>query len=108
VFETVKRTAVSNVIKITFFFLIFHVSFSLDQEDINSTASSSSSSSSSPITVTQISNGNVRHPIKRRTMAQVPLPTEESSSLNVSLDISSDGDITIVEKRKIYELFVES
>jgi hypothetical protein len=42
-------------------------------------------------------------------MAQAPIPTEEideeSSLLNISLDASSDGDITIVQKRKIFGIY---
>jgi hypothetical protein len=92
------------LLKLLFFFS-FDIScrFFLDQERRNLTASSSSPSSL--LIKPPISNGNLRHPIKPRTMAQVPIPTEESSLLNLSLDLSSDGDITIVEKRKICEVF---
>lgn len=102
-----KITDGSNVIKITFFSFDISCLFFLDQEHINSTDSFSSSSSSSKLqTVAPILNGTIRHPIKPRTMAQAPIPTkeidEEPSLLNLSLDVSSDGDITIVQKRKIY------
>jgi hypothetical protein len=99
-FVTVKITDGSNVIKITFFSFdiscrfLFFFSLSLDQERLNLT--DSFPSSSKLLLSTSISNGNIRHPIKPRTMAQVPIPTEQSS-----LDLSSDGDITIIEKRKI-------
>jgi hypothetical protein len=38
---------------------------------------------------------NVRYPIKPRTMAQAQIPKEESI-----LDISSDADVTLVQKCK--------
>ncbi|CAF1582382.1 unnamed protein product [Adineta steineri] len=64
---------------------IFH--YLLDQEHIQSSDSSSSSSSSSS------KLDNVRYPIKPRTMAQAPIPKEESV-----LDISSDIDTTITQQ----------
>lgn len=38
---------------------------------------------------------NVRHPIKPRTMAQPPVPLEDSA-----LDTSDDADVTIVPQSK--------
>ncbi|CAF2802085.1 unnamed protein product [Rotaria sp. Silwood2] len=74
----------------------------INQERINSTDSSFLSSTSKIIIPDLISNENIRHPIKPRTMSQVPILIEEidddSCLQNVSLDISSDGDITIVQK----------
>ena len=91
------------LLKLLFLFLISHVfsSHFLDQERINSTNSLLSSSPSKPAIASAIPNGNIRHPIKPRTMAQAPIPTEESASL----DLSSDGDITIIEIRKIFKVY---
>ncbi len=109
IFEGFEINDVSNVIKITFFSLDISCLFFLDQERINSTDFSLPLSTSKPLIAPSISNGNVRHPIKPRTMAQAPIPTEaideESSLLNVSLDISSDGDITVVQKRKLWRIY---
>lgn len=82
----------------------------LDQDHINSTDSSISLSSSKLLIPAPISNENVRHPIKPRTMSHIPIPIrqmndESSSLLNISLDISSDGDITLVQKRKILKIY---
>ncbi len=81
----------------------------LDQDHINSTDSSISLSSSKLLIPAPISNENVRHPIKPRTMSHIPIPIrqmdDKSSLLNISLDISSDGDITLVQKRKILKIY---
>jgi len=89
------------LLKLLFFLLISHVFFFLDQERINSTDSFFSSSPSKLIIPTSILNGTIRHPIKPQTMAQAPIPTEEPSLL----DVSSDGDITIMQKRKILAIY---
>jgi hypothetical protein len=71
---------------------------SLDQERIYS----SSSPTQNLITISPVIQ-NVRHPIKPRTMAQAQVPSEgknDESLPDVSLDVSSDGDVTIVQKRK--------
>ncbi len=109
VFVTVKITRGSYVIKITFFSFDISCLFFLDQERINSTDSSSSLLPSELLIGTAIPNGNIRHPIKPRTMEQAPLPpeqvVEESSLLNASLNVSSDGDITIAQKCKIFKIY---
>jgi hypothetical protein len=109
VFVTVKITRGSYVIKITFFSFDISCLFFLDQERINSTDSSSSLLPSELLIGTPIPNGNIRHPIKPRTMEQAPLPpeqvVEESSLLNASLNVSSDGDITIAQKCKIFKIY---
>ncbi|UJR36376.1 hypothetical protein I4U23_029100 [Adineta vaga] len=46
---------------------------------------------------TPISNENIRHPIKPRTMAQLPMPTDDFDE-EIYLEGSSDGDVTIVQK----------
>jgi hypothetical protein len=42
-------------------------------------------------------------------MSHIPIPIrqmdDKSSLLNISLDISSDGDITLVQKRKILKIY---
>ncbi|CAF1086573.1 unnamed protein product [Rotaria sordida] len=74
----------------------------IHQEHINSTDSSFPSSTPKIIITDSISNENIRHPIKPRTMSQVSISSkeidDESLLQNISLDISSDGDITIVQK----------
>ena len=83
------------LLKLLFLILISHVVFfffCLDQERLES--------SSKLVTPTPISNGDLRHLIKPRTMAQAPIPPEESS-----IDLSSDGDTTIVEKGKILTIY---
>jgi hypothetical protein len=59
--------------------------YSLDQERTHSLDSSSLPSKFE----------NVRYPIKPRTMAQAQIPPEESFH-----DVSSDGDVTIVQQCK--------
>ncbi len=80
----------SNVIKITSFsshvscvyLSLFFFFYSLDQQRIHSLDSAALPSKIE----------NVRCPIKPRTMAQAQIPPEESL-----LDISSDGDVTLVQ-----------
>lgn len=106
-----KITDGSNVIKITFFSFDISCLLFLDQERLNSTDSFSSLLPSKLLIATSpIENGNIRHPIKPRTMAQVPIPTDEIdedlSLQNISFDGSSDGDITIIQKCKINSKFM--
>jgi hypothetical protein len=70
---------------VSIYLYFFFVAYSLDQERIHSL-----DSSSLPLKIE-----NVRYPIKPRTMAQAQIPSEESF-----LDVSLDGDVTIVQKCK--------
>lgn len=64
---------------------LFSFFYSLDQVHTYSLDSSS----------LPLKNENVRYPIKPRTMAQAPIPSEESF-----VDVPSDIDVTLVEKCK--------
>lgn len=80
----IKITSLSLPVSCVYLSLFF--CYSLDQERIYSLNFSSSLPSKIE---------HVRYPIKPRTMAQAPIPSEESI-----LDISSDNDVTIVQKCK--------
>jgi hypothetical protein len=108
VFESLKVSDGSNVIKITFFSFDISCLFFLDQDRINSTDFSLPLSTSKSLIATPIPNATVRHPIKPRTMAQVPIPKEQIDEESSLLNVSSDGDITVLQKRKIYIIYDEN
>lgn len=72
----------------------------LDQERLHSVDSSlllnSKLANSAPI-----SNEIIQHPIKPRAMTQIPISSENLDE-EIYLEGSTDGDITIVQQRKIF------
>ena len=105
VFDVFKIRNGSYVIKITIFsFDISCLLFLLDRERLYAVDSSlllnSKLASCAPI-----SNEIIRHPIKPRAMTQIPISNENLDD-GIYLEGSTDGDITIVQQRKIFMMWM--